>query len=368
MSSEHIETVIIGAGQAGLSTAYHLQQLGRSCVVLAAESRVGDGWREQWDSLTLFTPAWADGLDGMPFPAPRWHTPGKDEFADYLQAYATRFRLPVQTSTRAERLTRSHDDAYLVTTPDGTIKADNVVVATGTFGRTPFVPDFADQLDPGIRQLHSSEYRRPEQLASGAVLVVGASHSGCDIAYEAAATHETVLVGRDNGQIPIPFTSPLVKVVLPVMLFAFGHVLTRRTSVGRKEMHHFRHGGGPRLRVQTADLERRHVDWVRGRMTGVQDGRPVLDNGRSVDASTVVWCTGFRQAFEWIDLPVFADDGWPRELRGVVDEAPGLYFAGLCFQSAAVSMTIHGAGHDAEYVARHIAARSRDRANQAVAV
>jgi putative flavoprotein involved in K+ transport len=103
-------------------------------------------------------------------------------------------------------------------------------------------------------------------------------------------------------------------------------------------------------------------------MTGVQDGRPVLDNGRSVDASTVVWCTGFRQAFEWIDLPVFADDGWPRELRGVVDEAPGLYFAGLCFQSAAVSMTIHGAGHDAEYVARHIAARSRDRANQAVAV
>src|SRR5205809_592366 len=137
------------------------------------------GWPQQWDSLTLFTPAWADGLDGMPFPAPRWHTPGKDEFADYLEAYATRFRLPVQTSTRAERLTRSHDDAYLVTTPDGTIKADNVVVATGTFGRSPFVPDFADQLDPGIRQLHSSEYRRPKQLASGTVLVVGASHSGC---------------------------------------------------------------------------------------------------------------------------------------------------------------------------------------------
>jgi putative flavoprotein involved in K+ transport len=93
-------------------------------------------------------------------------------------------------------------------------------------------------------------------------------------------------------------------------------------------------------------------------VAGVQDGRPLLDDGRVVDAGTVVWCTGFRQVFGWVDVPVFGDDGWPRELRGVVDDAPGLYFAGLCFQSAAVSMTIHGAGRDADYVARHIAGRS----------
>ena len=367
MTTQHIETVIIGAGQAGLSTAYHLQRLGRDCLVLAAEDRVGDGWRHQWDSLTLFTPAWADALDGMPFPAPRWSTPTKDEFADYLEGYASQFGLPVRLGTRVERLARGDDGAYRVTTQDGAITADNVVVATGSFGRTPMVPEFADQLDPGIRQLHSSEYRRAAQLAPGTVLVVGASHSGCDIAYEAAATHDTVLAGRDIGQIPVPFTSPMVKVVLPLMLFAFGHVLTRRTPLGRKEINTFRQHGGPRLRVQSADLEGRGVDWVKGRMTGVQDGRPVLDNGRVVDAQTVVWCTGFRQVFGWIDLPVLGDDGWPRELRGVVDDSPGLYFAGLCFQSAAASMTIHGAGRDAEYVARHIAARARDRANRAVA-
>ena len=367
MRTEHIETVIIGAGQAGLSTAYQLKRLGRPCLVLAAESRVGDGWRHQWDSLTLFTPAWADALPGMPFPGPRWHTPTKDEFADYLEAYAARFDLPVRLGTHVERLSAGHDGEYVVTTSGGRIEADNVVVATGTFGRTPLVPDFADQLDPGIRQLHSSEYRRPSQLASGTVLVVGASHSGCDIAYEAVETHDTVLVGRDTGQLPVPYDSPLAKALYPFILFVlFAHVLNRRNPVGRKNMSHFRRHGGPRIRVQQADLERSGIDWVRGRVTGVEDGRPVIDGGRVVDAATVVWCTGFRQEFDWVDVPVFDDDGWPRELRGVVDEAPGLYFAGLCFQSAAVSMTIHGAAHDADYVARHIAGRSAPSRNRAI--
>jgi len=357
--TEHIETVIIGAGQAGLSTAYQLKRLGRPCLVLATESRVGDGWRNQWDSLTLFTPAWADALPGMPFPAPRWHTPTKDEFADYLEAYAARFALPVRLCARVERLTAGDHGGYVVTTSGGRIEADNVVVATGTFGRIPLVPDFADQLDPGIRQLHSSEYRRPSQLAAGTVLVVGASHSGCDIAYEATETHDTVLVGRDTGQLPVAYESPLAKVMYPFILFVlFAHVLNRRNPVGRKQMNHFRQHGGPRIRVQQADLERSGVDWVRGRVAGVQEGRPVLDDGRVVDAGTVVWCTGFRQVFDWVDVPVFDDDGWPRELRGVVGEAPGLYFAGLCFQSAALSMTIHGAGRDADYVARHIAVHS----------
>src|SRR5690606_3404175 len=116
-------------------------------------------------------------------------------------------------------------------TDRGQLHADNVVVATGTFGRTPMIPDFADQLDPSIVQLHSSEYRRPGDLPPGPVLVVGASHSGCDIAYEVAETHPTILAGRDTGQIPVPFSSPLLKIVFPVMLFGFGHVLTRRTPI-----------------------------------------------------------------------------------------------------------------------------------------
>ena len=186
MSTEHIETVIIGAGQAGLATGYHLQRCGRPFVILDGNERVGDGWRQQWDSLRLFSPARFDGLPGMAFPAPPWSYPGKDDMADYLEAYAARFSLPVRLGTRVERVA-ALGDGYLVTAGGQCWEADNVVVATGTFGRTPLVPGFADQLDPGIRQLHSSEYRRADQLREGPVLVVGASHSGGDIAYEVGA-------------------------------------------------------------------------------------------------------------------------------------------------------------------------------------
>ena len=349
IETEHIETVIVGAGQAGLATGYHLQRAGRPFVILDGESRVGDGWRNQWDTLRLFSPAWADQLPGLPHPGPRWSFPTKDEFADYLESYAAHFGLPVRLGSRVTSVA-AEGDGYVVTTGDTRIECHNVVLCTGTFGRTPHVPGFADQLDPSIRQLHSSEYRRPSQLADGTVLVVGASHSGCDIAYETAATHPTVMVGPDTGQIPVPFTSPLLKVVFPVMLFAFTNVLTRSTPMGRKAREHFRHGG-PRLRVQQRDLAERGVDWVQGRVAGVADGRPVLDDGRTIDAGTVVWCTGFRQAFDWVRIPVFHEDGWPREYRGEVDGVPGLFFCGMQFQYAASSMLIHGAGRDAAHVA-----------------
>ena len=355
MRTEHIETVVIGAGQAGLATGYHLQRAGRPFVILDGESRVGDGWRHQWDTLRLFTPAWADGLPGLPNPAPKWSFPSKDEFADYLESYAVHFGLPVRLATRATSVT-SDGDGFVVTTRDARLECDNVVLCTGTFGRTPRVPAFADRLDPAIRQLHSSEYRRPSQLAEGSVLVVGASHSGCDIAHEVAATHPTVLVGPDTGQLPVPFTSPLAKVVLPVALFAFAHVLTRSNPLGRRARAERSHGG-PRLRVQERDLAERGVDWVRGHVTGVVDGRPLLDDGRVIDPGTVVWCTGFRQVFDWVDLPAFDDDGWPREYRGAVDGLPGLYFCGIQFQYAEASMMIHGVGRDAAHVAGLVAKR-----------
>ena len=212
--SEHIETVIVGAGQAGLATGYHLQRAGRPFVILDGEARVGDGWRQQWDSLRLFSPAQADGLPGMPFPGPRWSFPTKDEFADYLESYAAQYRLPVRPRTRVDRVAR-RDEGFTVTAGGREIHADNVVLCTGTFGRTPHVPGFADQLDPSIRQLHSSEYRRPAQLPDGPVLVVGASHSGCDIAYELAATHPTVLCGPDTGQIPVALRLAAVQGGLP---------------------------------------------------------------------------------------------------------------------------------------------------------
>ncbi|MGH3735789.1 MAG: flavin-containing monooxygenase [Micromonosporaceae bacterium] len=358
--TEHVETVIIGAGQAGLAVGYHLARQGRRCVILDANQRVGDNWRCQWDSLRLYSPARYDGLPGMPFPAPPWSYPTKEQMADYLEAYATRFALPVRTGVRVEDVSRD-GERYLVSYRGHTIEADNVVVASGTFGRTPYLPGFATELDPGIVQLHSSEYRNPAQLRPGAVLVVGGSHSGSDIAYEVAASHETVLCGRDTGQIPFRLEKPIVRAVFPLLWFAWTRVLTTSTPMGRKMRPDVRAHGGPLLRVKRADLATAGVERITARVSGVRHGKPLLDDGRVLDPANVVWCTGFRQEFDWIKLPVTGEDGWPLESRGVVDSAPGLYFCGLSFQHSFSSMLVGGAGRDAEYVVEHLTSRAPSR-------
>jgi len=358
MTTQHIETLIIGAGQAGLATGRFLQQHDRPFLIVDANARVGDQWRNQWDTLRLYTPAKYDGLPGLQFPASPWSYPQKDEVADYMESYAVQLDLPVRLSTRIDALEALPGGGYVATLGADSITCDNVVVATGPFGRTPHVPEFADQLDPSIRQLHSSEYRRPSQLAPGRVLVVGASHSGTDIAYEVALTHDTVLCGRDCGQIPWRIDSRANHVGFRVLLVLFKHVLTRRTPMGRKEMPEVRLHGGPMLRVKRSDLTARGVERLASRVTGVRGGRPLLDDGTVVDAATVVWCTGFRQAYDWIKLPILGEDGWPREYRGEVADSPGLFFCGLSFQYSFTSMFLLGAERDADWVARRIARRA----------
>jgi putative flavoprotein involved in K+ transport len=352
-----VETVVIGAGQAGLSAGYHLARRGREFVILDAGRRVGDNWRAHWDSLRLYSPARVASLPGMRFPAPPASYPTKDQMADFLETYAASFDLPVRTGVRVARLARE-DGGYLVTTDGPSFRCDNVVVASGTFGRAPYVPGFAGELDPGILQLHSSAYKNPAQLRPGRVLVVGASHSGGDIAYEAGmAGHPTVLSGRIQGEVPFDIDRRPAHVVFPVLYFLAKHVLTLRTPLGRKLRPEVRRHGGPLIRVKRADLTRAGVELAAARTAGVRDGRPVLEGGRVVEAANLVWCTGFRHDFSWIDLPVIGDDGWPLETRGVVPSSPGLYFAGLAFQYAFASMLIGGAGRDAEYVVRHLCAR-----------
>lgn len=359
MDTIEIETVVIGAGQAGLATGYHLRRHDRPFVVVDAGSRVGDGWRRQWDTLRLYTPAQYDGLPGLPFPARTWTFPGKDQVADYLEAYARHHALPVTLRSRVRSVERQGEQ-YVVTTERARYRCDNVVVATGTFGRAPQVPAVAAELDPAILQLHSSEYRRPGQLRSGPVLVVGASHSGTDIAFEVAQTHPTILAGRDCGQIPPRLESRSMHLLFPVLVFAWRHVATRRTPVGRRAMPHVRSHGGPMLRVKRADLAARGVERVTSRIEEVRGGRPVVD-GTPRGVANVVWATGFRQDFDWIRLPIVGDDGYPRETRGTVGAAPGLYFCGLSFQYSFSSMLLVGAGRDAAYVVDHLVARQEHR-------
>ena len=361
MNTTQIETVVIGAGQAGLATGYHLQRRGRPFVILDASSRIGDNWRRQWDTLALYSPAQYDSLPGLPFPARKWTFPGKDQVGDYLEAYARHFQLPVVLEARVQKLEREGNQ-YVVTTDRARYCCDNVVVATGTFGRTPQVPAVADQLDPAILQLHSSEYRRPDQLRDGPVLVVGASHSGTDIAFEVAQTHHTILAGRDCGQIPPPLDSRRMRLLFPVLLFAWQHIVTRGTPIGRKAMPHIRFHGGPMLRVKRSDLAARGVERVTSRIEKVQGGRPVVD-GTPREVANVVWATGFRQVFDWIRLPILGEDGYPRETRGVVADAPGLFFCGLSFQYSFSSMLILGAGRDAGYVVDRLVTRQQQSAS-----
>jgi putative flavoprotein involved in K+ transport len=350
---EHVETVIIGAGQAGLATGYHLARRDRPFVILESLPRVGDVWRRRFDSLRLYSPAWADGLPGFPFPASRWSYPTKDLMADYLEEYAKRFELPIRTGTAVDDVSRD-DDGYVVTAGALRLRAEHVVVASGTFQR-PVVPDFAGELDPAIRQLHSGAYRNPTQLRDGPVLVVGASHSGADIAFEVARTHPTILSGRDRGQIPFRHDSRTAHVVFPIMVFLARHVLTMRTPLGRRMRQEIRAHGGPLIRVTRADLTAAGVERVHERTVGVRDGKPVLEDDRVLDVANVIWCTGFDKDSGWIGIPVTGADGWPVQVRGAVPSSPGLYFVGLPFLDSFASMVVAGVGRDARRVATDIA-------------
>ncbi|HEX4735097.1 MAG TPA: NAD(P)-binding domain-containing protein, partial [Thermoleophilaceae bacterium] len=353
MAVQRVETVIVGGGQAGLATGYHLAREGRSFVILDASRRVGDPWRKRWDSLRLYSPAAYDGLPGLPFPKARASFPTAREMADYLETYAERFELPVHSGTAVEAVGKD-EGGYVLTAGDQTYEADNVVVATGVMQK-PYVPSFAKELDPRITQLHSSDYRNLTQLQAGRVLVVGASHSGADIAYEAATEHETVLSGTDTGQIPASVETRRGRMGFRALFFVGSRILTVDTPLGRKMRPHIRHGGAPLLRHRKKDLLAAGVERVFTRMAGVQDGLPVLDDGRVLDVQNVIWCTGFRRDFSWIDVPFeMGADGYPVQYRGVVESAPGLYFVGLLFLHSFTSMLIRGSGKDAVRVAQHI--------------
>jgi putative flavoprotein involved in K+ transport len=357
-SRETFDTVVIGGGQAGLSVGYYLAQQGRRFVILDASARIGDSWRQRWDSLRLFTPAVFDSLVGMKFPAPAFSFPSKDEMADYLEAYARRFQLPVRNGVRVDRLTRT-GDRYLVDTSCGRFESDHVVVAMSSYQR-PRVPAFASELRRDIIQLHSSEYRHPGQLKPGGVLLVGAGNSGAEIAAEVVRGHQTWMSGRDTGHVPFRIDGLAARLFLSRVVFrvVFHRLLTVATPIGRRVRRKMFTQGGPLIRVKPQQLAAAGVERV-ARVHGAADGLPRLENGRILDVANVIWCTGFDNGLSWIDLPIFDPDGEPRHLSGICSEQPGLYFVGLHFLHSLSSTMIHGIARDAKRITDAIAARSR---------
>jgi putative flavoprotein involved in K+ transport len=354
---EHIETVIIGGGQAGLSVGHHLARRGRPFVILDGNQRVGDAWRRRWDSLRLFTPARYDALAGIPFPGPPHSFPAKDQVADYLEAYAARFQLPVRTGVRVDRLSRQNG-RFLITAGDQRWEAGNAVVAMSSF-QVPRVPPFATDLRPDTVQFHSAGYRNPSQLQEGGVLVVGAGNSGAEIALEVAGQHPTWLAGKESGHVPFRIEGAAARFVFLPLLFRFvGHrVLTVDTRIGRKLRPRLISHSAPLVRVKPKDLTAAAVQRVPS-VVGVRDGHPLLADQRVLEAANVIWCTGFTPDFSWIDLPISGEnENEPVHHRGVVANQPGLYFVGLHFLYAMSSGFLPGVDRDAQHVVQAILTR-----------
>jgi putative flavoprotein involved in K+ transport len=363
MEREAFDTVVIGAGQAGLSAGYHLRATGRSFVILDADARVGDTWRRRYDSLRLFTPAWAIRLPGWSYPMKA--TPYKDDLADYLEAYAKRFSLPVRHGVRVDAVRRD-GDGYVVSAGEVELAASNVVVATGAH-RDARVPAMAGRLDPSILQLHSTEYGNPSQLRDGGVLVVGAGNSGGDISLEVSASHPTWLSGPIRGHIPADIDSAFARhVVFRIIRFVGLHVLTLRTPAGRRVHAKTASKGDPLIRVKPKQLDAAGVRRV-AKTVAVDGGRPVLEDGTVLDVANVIWCTGFRHDLSWIDLPIFDEDGAPMHDGGVVASEPGLYFVGLPWQTGIASDALPGVGRDARRVVEQLVRRAGERTREPVA-
>ncbi|MGO4472055.1 flavin-containing monooxygenase [Arthrobacter sp. M-10] len=350
-SNEAVNTVIVGAGQAGLATGYHLKKHLQDFLILDSQARVGDVWRSRWDSLRLFTPAQHDSLPGLPFPAARGTFPGKDAMAEYLENYATNWELPVRHGARVVGIERE-DGRFRVQSSAGSILARNVVVATGP-NTQPRVPAFARDLDPGIHQLHGAEYSNPDSIPPGDVLVVGSGTSGVEIALELAPTHRTYIAGNPPFHIPGPVTR-----YAGGLWWLFIHkVLNRSTPIGRKVALGFTQHGAPLIRTSTRELDAAGVTRL-PRLKGTRDGQPLTDEGHAIPVSTVIWATGYQPDFGWIQGLPTDGDGWPLTLRGAVEQLPGLFFAGMPFQYGLTSGLVGGVGRDAEHVAGLIAGQA----------
>ena len=343
-----LDVLVIGAGQAGLVMGYHLIKSGHRFRIVDAGAEVGQTWKLRWESLKLFTAAQYDNLPGMEFPAPRDTYPGKDDVARFLKAYAAKFELPVSLNTKVTSLRRN--GRYTVETNQGPLEAASVVVATGPF-QSPFTPRLAEELDANVFQMHGIDYRRPEDIPSGRVLVVGTANSGCQIALELSATHEVeISAGRHLPAIP---QRPLARDVwwwltlLQLTRVTSGSRVGKRMATKEQVI-----GGGEKELV-------RHGVVVRPRLSGVKGRSLAFADGTSSEYDAVLWATGYRVDHSWIQIPEIKDEhGLVEHQRGIT-AAPGLYLLGLSWQHTRTSALLGWVTKDAEFLVDHIASRPR---------
>jgi putative flavoprotein involved in K+ transport len=263
----------------------------------------------------------------MKFPKPDFYFPTKDEAADFLETYTRHFNLPVQYSAKVDELSRN-EKSYRLSAGETSFHARNVIIATGAF-HTPHIPTLARELNPDIFQMHSVAYRNPEQIPAQSVLVVGAGNSGAEISIELAKTGRKVwLAGRDVGRIP---ANKLGKIFggRPFWWF-LRQVMTINTPLGRRMKSVMLTHGNPLVRTQREEVADAGVEFTQ-RIADASKGKPSTESGQELPAEGVIWATGFRPGYRWIKLSIFDESGRPQHERGVVNQAPALYFLGLHF-------------------------------------
>ncbi len=347
--ADQTDVLVIGGGQAGLTAGYYLARSALAFSILDAEPRVGDSWRRRWDSLELFTVARYSELPGLRFPGDPERFPGRDDVADYLESYAQTFDLPIRHNTNVTSLASSNG-GYRVEAQDGsTFESQHVIVATGAYQR-PHVPDLAAKLGDSVAQLHSAEYRNPRALPEGDVLVVGGANSGVQIAQELAATRRVHLaVGTKPLRLP--------RRILGKSLHWWGdHLGIIRAPIGRRR--YGRHSGDLLIGTSYRQLAKRHGVEIRERAVEAHGRRVTFADGATLEPDVVIWATGFRSDYSWIDVPVLDGRGLPVHRRGVT-QSPGLYFLGMHFQHSLGSSLIGFVRHDAEFIVERIATPTR---------
>src|SRR4051812_8253444 len=345
-SPQNLDVAVIGGSQAGLAMGHYLAQRGRRFVIFERGDAIAPAWRERWDSLKLFTPRRYSALPGLPFPGDPDDYPTRDEVIAYLEQYAETFELPIELNSEVRRL--SHEEGRFVLDIDGRrITADQVVVATGPF-QTPFVPKLAEQLDPDVWQTHSTGYRRPSDIPEGAVLVVGGGNTGFQIAKELSATHKVVLsIGSKQKPLPQRIAGR------DIFWWLTKTGLIRKTVESRLAQRLGQRdtliGSSPR------ELTRNYGVELKGRATEVAGRIVRFEDGSTLEVDAVIWATGYRPDYSWIDLPILDSTGRLRHSRGVTD-VPGLNFLGLPWQWTRGSALIGWVKDDAAFLAERIAA------------
>ncbi|MBK9124568.1 MAG: NAD(P)-binding domain-containing protein [Chloroflexi bacterium] len=403
----HVETVVIGAGQSGLAVSYCLTQRNRTHVVLE-KHRIGEAWRSgKWESFTLVTPNFTLNLPGFPY---QGDDPDgfltRAEVVRYLEDYVSQFAPPVQTGITVTAV-RPIADGFTVETDMGEYTASNVVVATGAFQK-PRLPMFAVRIDPDILQLHSSQYRNPDLLPPGAVLIVGSGQSGCQIAYELRQAGRKVYLSTGKaGRAPRIYRGREIFHWLTEMgffdrttaqlqseaeRFAPNPQLTGRDGGKSLNLHEFARDGvtllgrlvdgsqtsltfAPDLATNLTAMDRMETEITKAidgyiERAGIQAPPPQLPHLRDgydteiltqldtaeAGITAIVWACGYAFDYGWIHAPVLDERGYPIHHRGVT-RVPGLYFVGLQWLHKTQSSLFLGVAEDAEFISEHIAGR-----------